>query len=87
MQAVQHVVRHVPRNDRRSNKRVPVLSKKGGGRLSAQGLYEQHLEDALRDLLHWHRNGNRLTKQDALQKLNKTVSDKIEEIQREEKDD
>jgi len=32
-------------------------------------------------------NGNRLTKQDALQKLNKTVSDMIEEIQREEKDD
>ena len=30
----------------------------------------------------WHRNGNRLTKQDALRKLNKTVSDKIEEIQR-----
>ena len=55
--------------------------------MSAQGLYEQHLEDALRDLLHWHRNGNRLTKQDALRKLNKTVSDQIEEIQREEKDD
>jgi Ran GTPase-activating protein (RanGAP) involved in mRNA processing and transport len=50
--------------------------------VSAQGLYEQHLEDALRDLLHWHRNGNRLTKQDALQKLNKTVSDMIEKIQK-----
>ena len=55
--------------------------------MSAQGLYEQHLEDALRDLLHWHRHVNRLAKQDALRKLNKTVSDKIEEIQREEKDD
>lgn len=55
--------------------------------MSAQGLYEDRLEDALRDLLHWHRNANRLTKQDALRKLNKTVSDKIEEIQREEKDD
>jgi len=55
--------------------------------MSAQGLYEQHLEDALRDLLHWHRHANRLTKQDAPRKLNKTVSDMIEKIQREEKDD
>ena len=55
--------------------------------MSAQGLHEDRLEDALRDLLHWHRHANRLTKQDALRKLNKTVSDMIEEIQREENDD
>jgi len=55
--------------------------------VSAEGLYEQNLEDALRNLLYWYRNAHRLAKQDAFRKLNRMVSDKIDEIQKEERDD
>ena len=55
--------------------------------MSAEGLYEQNLEDALRDLLYWYRNAHRLANQDAFRKLNRMVSDKIDEIQRNEPDD
>jgi len=55
--------------------------------MSAQGYYEGQLKEALENLLHWHRDGNRLTRQDAFKRLNKTVSDQIEELVKEEKDD
>ena len=55
--------------------------------MSAQGYYEDQLREALLNLLHWHRGGNRLTRQDAFRLLNKTVSDQIEELVKEEKDD
>lgn len=39
--------------------------------MSAQGYYEDQLKEALENLLHWHREGNRLTKQDAFKRLTK----------------
>lgn len=55
--------------------------------MNSQTHYEDQLKQALENLLRYHRDTNRLVRQDAFRKLNKMVSDKIEEIQREEKDD